>query len=255
MPIVIKPRTLGLLSKCERRPPGASLIVSAFAMFDLANPGADRLEGEQDLWGYGRQGASARQPPRHRHAQASNGSARRWTCRGASGSADRAHDVGLGGRIDTEATSCDRRPLLADDRLRLATDGRSTFPANAASPATRVRRAWLRRKSGRPGHEALHRSMAGELVALPNVETPEHAIQFIDAIAPSAAFGPMALNDSKRQQFAGTYDAAWLKSLAPALRDRCRSTAVHVCAAGPAHERIYLRWSPTRCRTSLPSIR
>ena len=37
MPIVIKPRTLGLLSKCERRPPGACLIISAFAMFDLAN--------------------------------------------------------------------------------------------------------------------------------------------------------------------------------------------------------------------------
>lgn len=36
MPI-LKPRALSLLSKCERRPPGASLIISAFAMFDLAH--------------------------------------------------------------------------------------------------------------------------------------------------------------------------------------------------------------------------
>ncbi|MDH2399169.1 DUF2169 domain-containing protein [Bradyrhizobium sp. SSUT18] len=50
MPIIVKPRTLGLLTKCERHPPGASLVISVFAMFDLANPGADRLEGEQDLW-------------------------------------------------------------------------------------------------------------------------------------------------------------------------------------------------------------
>ncbi|MFK4718942.1 DUF2169 domain-containing protein [Bradyrhizobium niftali] len=50
MPVLVKPRTLGLLTKCERRPPGANLIISVFAMFDLANPRADRLQGEQELW-------------------------------------------------------------------------------------------------------------------------------------------------------------------------------------------------------------
>lgn len=49
MPVLVKPRALGLLTKCERRPPGANLINSVFAMFDLANPRADRLLGEQDL--------------------------------------------------------------------------------------------------------------------------------------------------------------------------------------------------------------
>ncbi len=67
------------------------------------------------------------------------------------------------------------------------------------------------------GHEALRRSMAGELVALPNVESPEHAIQFIDTIAPPATFGPIGVDDSDRLQYAGNYDAAWLQSVAPAL--------------------------------------
>ncbi|MBB4371947.1 hypothetical protein GGD63_004748 [Bradyrhizobium sp. cir1] len=49
MPVLVKPRTLGLLTKCERRPPGTTLIISVFAVFDLANPRPDRLQSEQEL--------------------------------------------------------------------------------------------------------------------------------------------------------------------------------------------------------------
>lgn len=40
MPIVIKPRTLGLLSKCERRPPRASLVdrIEANPIEELEQP-------------------------------------------------------------------------------------------------------------------------------------------------------------------------------------------------------------------------
>ncbi|MCC5758101.1 DUF2169 domain-containing protein, partial [Klebsiella pneumoniae] len=57
------------------------------------------------------------------------------------------------------------------------------------------------------GHQALQRSMAGEVVALPNLEVPEHAVQTIEATAPTASFGPMALDAKERLQYAGTYDA------------------------------------------------
>lgn len=52
-------------------------------------------------------------------------------------------------RADPEASSGDRRPLLADDRGRLATDSRTTIQANAANATTRVWRARLRGEPGR----------------------------------------------------------------------------------------------------------
>ncbi len=50
MSSLIKPRSLAVLTKTERRPAGASLILSAFGMFDLQSPDPLRFEGEQALW-------------------------------------------------------------------------------------------------------------------------------------------------------------------------------------------------------------
>ncbi len=50
MTLIVKPRTLGVMTKVERDPPGASLIVSAYGQFDLAAPDPYRFEGEQSLW-------------------------------------------------------------------------------------------------------------------------------------------------------------------------------------------------------------
>lgn len=50
MPMMIKPRTLGVLAKAERRKVGASYIVTALGLFDLARPDADRFETDQALW-------------------------------------------------------------------------------------------------------------------------------------------------------------------------------------------------------------
>lgn len=217
MPIVIKPRTLGLLSKCERRPPGACLIISAFAMFDLANPGADRLEGEQDLWVM-----AAKELPPDSPLDIGMPKPQAEVLVGGHAAAPQGRPIERM-MLGWEVGSIQKQLLVTGDRYWQMT--RSGWRPTAVQPFQQMPLA-RQRAFGGPGyaanpvgtgHQALHRSMAGELVALPNVETPEHAIQFIDAIAPSAAFGPMALDDSKRQQFAGTYDAAWLNSLAPAL--------------------------------------
>jgi hypothetical protein len=47
--LMIKPRTLGVLAKAERRKVGASYIVSTLGLFDLTRPGADRFETDQAL--------------------------------------------------------------------------------------------------------------------------------------------------------------------------------------------------------------
>src|SRR5260370_34734621 len=50
MPLMIKPRTLGVLAKAERRKAGAAYIVTAMGLFDLARPDAERFETDQSLW-------------------------------------------------------------------------------------------------------------------------------------------------------------------------------------------------------------
>lgn len=217
MPIVIKPRTLGLLSKCEPRPPGASLIISAFAMFDLANPGADRLESEQDLWVM-----AAKELPPDSPLDIGMPKPQAEVLVGGHAAAPQGRPIErmmLGWAVG----SIQKRLLVTGDRYWQMTD--SGWRPTAIQPFQQMPLTPQRAFGGTgyaanpvgTGYRALHRSTAGGLVALPNVEIPEHAIQYIDTIAPPAAFGTMTLDDSKRLQFAGTYDAAWLKSISPAL--------------------------------------
>ncbi|MGY8683184.1 DUF2169 domain-containing protein [Bradyrhizobium sp. UFLA05-153] len=217
MPILIKPRTLGLLTKCERRPRGASLIISVFAMFDLANPRADRLEGEQELWVMGAKELPPGSPldigmPKPQAEVLIGG-----------------HAAAPGGRptqrmmLGWSLGPMQKRLLVTGDRYwQMTTSGWRPTAAKPfrQMPLTRQRAFGGGGHRSNPtgiGHDALSRSMAGELVALPNVEDPENAVQFIEIAAQPAAFGPMALDCKERLRYAGTYDTAWLKSVAPAL--------------------------------------
>ncbi|WP_084305357.1 DUF2169 domain-containing protein [Bradyrhizobium sp. ARR65] len=217
MPVLVKPRTLGLLTKCERRPPGASLIISVFAMFDLANPGADRLHGEQELWTMAAKELPPGTPldigmPKPQaevliggHAAAPQGRPTERMVLGLALGPIRKHLLVTGDRY-WQMTASGWRPTAAQSFQQMPLTRHRAF-GGPGYAANRVG----------SGHEALRRSMAGELVALPNIESPEHAIEFIDTSAPPAAFGPMALDAKERLQYAGTYDAGWLQSVAPAL--------------------------------------
>lgn len=217
MPVLIKPRSLGLLTKCERRPPGASLIISIFTMFDLANPGADRLEGEQGLWIL----AAKELPPGGvldigmpkpqaeiligGHAAAPQGQPTQRMMLGWALGPMQKRILVTGDRY-WQMTSSGWRPTAAQPFVQM--------------PLTPQRAFGGLDHNGNPvgaGYQALRRSMAGEVVMLPNLEIPEHAVQFIETTAPPAAFGPMALDAKERLQYAGTYDRAWLKTVAPAL--------------------------------------
>ncbi|WP_274617704.1 MULTISPECIES: DUF2169 family type VI secretion system accessory protein [Bradyrhizobium] len=231
MPVLVKPRTLGLLTKCERRPPGASLIISVFAMFDLANPGAGRLLGEQELWVMAAKELPPSTPldigmPKPQaelliagHAAAPEGRPTERMMLGWTLGPIKKHLLVTGDRY-WQMTTSGWRPTEVQPFQQMPLTGQRAF----GGPGYAANRAGA-------GHEALRRSMAGELVALPNVESPEHAIQFIDATAPPATFGPMALDSNERLQYAGTYDATWLQSVAPAL-------------AGDADPRLFLFGPP-----------
>lgn len=176
MPTLVKPRTLGLLSKCERCPPGASLIISAFAMFDLANPAADRLEGEQDLWVM----AAKELPPGNPldigmpkpqaevliggHAAAPQGRPTERMVLGWTLGPMQKHLLVTGDRY-WQMTASGWRPTAVQPFRQMPLTRQRAFggPGYAANPVG-------------AGYGALHRTMAGELVALPNVESPEHAI-------------------------------------------------------------------------------
>ncbi|WP_050631921.1 DUF2169 family type VI secretion system accessory protein [Bradyrhizobium viridifuturi] len=217
MPVLVKPRTLGLLTKCERRPPGASLIISVFAMFDLATPGALRLQGEQDLWIMAAKELPPGTPldigmPKPQaelliggHAAAPNGRPTERMMLGFALGPIQKHLLVTGDRY-WQMTGSGWRPTAVQPFKQMPLTRQRAF----GGPDYAANRVGV-------GHEALRRSKAGELVALPNVESPEHAIQLIESTVRSATFGPIAVDDEERLQYAGTYDTAWLKSVAPGL--------------------------------------
>lgn len=217
MPILVKPRSLGLLTKCERRPPGASLIVSIFGMFDLADPNPDRLEGEQGLWIM----AAKELPPGTAldigmpkpqaeiliggHAAAPADAPTDRVMLGCALGPMQKHLLVTGDRY-WQMTGAGWRPTAPQPFVTMPLSPQRTFGgAGYASNAQGT------------GYQARRRAMAGEAVALPNIEIPEHAVQSIEATPPTASFGPLALDAKERLQYAGTYDQAWLKSVAPAL--------------------------------------
>ncbi len=67
------------------------------------------------------------------------------------------------------------------------------------------------------GFRARDRLMAREGVALPNIEIPDQAIRAVTDTPDPARFGPLAVDARERLRHAGTYDAAWLRTRAPAL--------------------------------------
>lgn len=217
MALLIKPRSLGLMTKAERRPSGASFVVSVFGLFDLANPDLSRFEGEQGLWLM----VAKELPPGAifdigmpkptaevlvtGHAAAPAGEAVQrmglaWAIGGLQKSllvtGDRHWRMAGATAVPTEPQSFSRMPLTPARCF-----GGEGHPANPAGL----------------GFRAQERLMAREAVALPNIEIPERAVRSIGDVPPPARFGPMAVDARERLQFAGTYDDAWLKTLAPGL--------------------------------------
>lgn len=217
MPLLIKPRTLGCLTKVERRPGGASLVVSSFAFFDLAEPDRHRLQGEQAMWLM----IAKELPPGAifdigmpkptaevllaGHAAAPGGEpvermGLAWAFGGLQKqllvTGDRYWRLAGATAVPTEPQPFVQMPLTPERCFG--------GPGHAANPAG-------------AGHRAQERLTAGEMVALPNIETPELAIRSLGDQPAPPLFGPLAIDARERLQHAGTYDAAWMKTHAPGL--------------------------------------
>jgi uncharacterized protein YjbI with pentapeptide repeats len=214
---VVKPRTLGLLTKAERRRSGASFVISALGMFDLADP--TDFEGEQALW----LAAAKALPPGAildmampkptaevliaGHARAASGdpttlmqvAARigAWETRLAV-VGDRVWQAGRGGYTPTPP-----RPFLEMPLAPARAFGGAGHPLNPVGA----------------GYRALPRLFAGELVSLPNIEIPGRMVHAIEDEPPPALFGAIELDSPQRRKFAGTYDRRWVETVAPALPD------------------------------------
>lgn len=219
MALIIKPRTLGLLTKTERRAAGASFIVSAFGLFDLAEPDPYRLQGDQAMWIM----AAKELPPGAvfdlgmpkptaevliaGHAAAIGGEpVQRMGLAWAIGNlqkqllvtGDRVWRMAGATAVPTEPQPFVQMPLVP--QRCFGGEGHGSNPAGV-------------------GFKAQERLMARETVPLPNIETPELAIRSIGDAPPPPRFGPMAVDAKERLQYAGTYDDHWIKNLAPALAE------------------------------------
>ena len=214
---VVKPRTLGLLTKAERRRSGASFIVSALAMFDLADP--TDFEGEQALW----LAAVKALPP--------GGILDTGMPKPTAEVLIAGHARPAGGE---PATLMQVVARIGDHETRLAVVGDRVWQAGRGGYTPTAPRPFVEmplvpaRAFGGVGHatnpvgagyRALPRLLAGELVALPNIEVPGRGVQAIEDEPPPALFGAMELDSPLRRRYAGTYDRRWLETVAPALPD------------------------------------
>ncbi len=214
---VVKPRTLGLLTKAERRRSGASFIVSAFAMFDLADP--TDFEGEQALW----LAAVKALPP--------GGILDTCMPKPTAEVLIAGHARPAGGEPTTlmqvvaRIGDYETRLAVVGDRVWQA--GRGGYTPTAPRPFVEMPLVPARAFGGvghatnpvGAGYRALPRLLAGELVALPNIEVPGRGVQAIEDEPPPALFGAMELDSPLRRRYAGTYDRRWLETVAPALPD------------------------------------
>ena len=214
---VVKPRTLGLLTKAERRRSGASFIVSALAMFDLADP--TEFESEQALW----LAATKALPP---GTILDTGMPKPTAEVLVAGHARPAGGEPVASmQVAVRIAEHDTRFAVIGDRVWQA--GRGGYRPTPARPFTEMPLAPARAFGGAghatnpvgAGYRALPRLLAGELVALPNIEVPGRMVQGIEDEPPPALFGAVELDSPLRRAFAGTYDRRWLETVAPALPD------------------------------------
>ncbi|WP_051356458.1 DUF2169 family type VI secretion system accessory protein [Azorhizobium doebereinerae] len=212
MPLVIKPRTLAVLTKVERRTGGARYIATVMAAFDLAD--SRRLDGEQALWLMAAQalppgGALDTGMPKPRAELLIGGRVQ-------------APDRG-GLMLEAQVAGLTKRLAVFGDRWWAA--GPNGYAATAPQPLTDLLLG-PELAFGGPGHRlnpggrgfgAAGRIGGGQAVALPNVEDPAALLHRPEDEPAPALFGPLDVMHPERARLAGTYDQAWVEHVAPAL--------------------------------------
>lgn len=219
MPSMIKPRTLGVLTKAERTKTGASYIVSALGMFDLAQPAATRFETEQALWLL-----AAKALPKGAALDIAMPKPRAELLLGGAARAPEGQPT-TAMAVEWSVGPLSKRLVVFGDRYwTIAGHGYAATPPRpfVEVPLSPERAFGGEGHADNPqgmGHRAAARIRAGEFVALPNVEYADQLVLTTESRPEPALCGPIDLASPKRRRYAGTYDRHWIKNIAPALPD------------------------------------
>ncbi|MGO9134542.1 MAG: DUF2169 domain-containing protein [Methylovirgula sp.] len=210
---VIKPQTLGILLRTQRRGNNTHYIVSALGLFDVASP--EMFLAEQALWPAVMkelpEGAVFDQGlPKPQgellvagHAKAPSGSPTRAMMLeivlGTIGKrvavfGDRYWRPGAGGFVFTEPQPFSEMQI---DLRRMY--GGAEHPQNTLGT----------------GYQSVRLLDAQQLAPLPNFEDPRRLIRTIEETPPPVGLGPIDLMSRDKTKYAGTFDKLWQETIAP----------------------------------------
>ena len=213
MPAIIKPSRLSCAVQTEAVAGGGLTTVSAFVLFDFADP--RRLLTEQALWPM-----VVEQMPKGAIFDKGQLKPKGELIIGGAALAPTDRPI-TGCRVTARLGAIEKRLAVFGDRFWRLTD--HGIEMLDAKPFDRMQIDEAHafggpNHKGNPrgkGHGARSIAEAGYDAPLPNVEDARHLIRSIDDNPASAHFGPLAPDYAGRIRYAGTYDQHWIKNVAP----------------------------------------
>lgn len=217
MPAIMKPSRLACAVQSEPIRGGGMTTVSAFALFDFAEP--RRLLTEQALW------------PMVAEQMADGAIFDKGKLKPkgefiVAGSALSPGDEPvMGCRVSARVGGLEKRLAVFGDRIWRLTD--RGIELLEIAPFIKMP-IGLHAAFGGPnhkgnpwgkGHGARRIVEAGYDAPLPNVEDAAHLIRSVDDAPVPAHFGPLAPDSIERMRYAGTYDRHWMKKVSPLRPD------------------------------------
>ena len=212
---IIKPRTLGIVTRTAPRGKRALFIVSVYGLFDVHAQGA--LLSDQALWP-----TILKELPEGSVFDPGMPKPQGEVL--VAGRAIAPEGVATPGLVISVAVGrvAKRVAVFGDRHWEASYAG---YVASAPRPFTEMQ-IDLRRMFGGPGHplntvgagyHALGKMQSGQLPSLPNFEDPRRLITAIEDAPNPAGLVPIDQMSSDRRKYAGTYDRVWQEMLAPGL--------------------------------------
>lgn len=217
MPAIIKPSRVSVAHQTEPSKDGALTTVSAYVLFDFAEPG--RLLTEQALWPM-----VTDQIPNG--AVFDKGQLKPKGEVIIAGCALSPADEPIEGiRVSARFGQVQKQLAVFGDRSWQLTDQgiQMTRPVPFLKMPIGDAQAfggpsYAPNQRGK-GHGARSLLEAGYDAPLPNVEDPGHLIKSVEDLPVPAHFGPIAADDAARLKYLGTYDQHWIDHVSPLKPD------------------------------------
>ncbi len=215
MPIIFKPRTLGISTRPVARQAGSAFVISIYGLAALDAPDADRLLADQGIW----PAALAELPD---GAMWDVGLPKPWAEFMVAG-----HAMAPGGvpvpALELNIRFAGRQKSVSAFGDRHWVAGGAGHVFSAPTPFTALKFGPDRAFGGAGiaanllgrGGNARNRLARQEPVHLPNFEAAGALLRNVDDQPVPVVLGPGDPADPERIKLAGTHDAAWLKDDAP----------------------------------------